>query len=93
MALALKSIVTSTDATAVQDSHDRVYAALGQLIEAGQRAGVIRADASSEDLANGLSGVSLANSQPGTGERANRLIVLLVDGLRYNATPHRATAR
>ncbi|AWS47049.1 TetR/AcrR family transcriptional regulator [Streptosporangium sp. 'caverna'] len=90
MALALKSIVVTTDAAALQTSHDRVYAALGQLVEAGQRDGLIRADASSADLANGLSGVSLANSQPGTEERANRLIVLLVDGLRYNAAPRRA---
>lgn len=90
MALALKSIVTTADTAALRASHDRVYAALSQLIEAGQRDGVIRADASSEDLANGLSGVSLANSQPGTEERANRLIVLLVDGLRHNATPRTA---
>jgi AcrR family transcriptional regulator len=93
MALALKSIVTTTDAAALQASHDHVHTALGQLIEAGQRDGIIRADASSEDLANGLSGVSLANSHPGTQERANRLIVLLVDGLRYNATPRRAGIR
>ena len=92
MALALKSIVTTTDAAALQASHERVYAALAQLVEAGQHDGIIRADASSEDLANGLSGVSLANSQPGTQERANRLITLLVDGLRYNA-PGRARSR
>ncbi|MFC5825071.1 TetR/AcrR family transcriptional regulator [Nonomuraea insulae] len=90
MALALKSIVTTTDTAGLRESHDHVYAALGRLIEAGRRDGLIRTDASSEDLANGLSGVSLANSQPGTEERANRLIVLLVDGLRYNATPRTA---
>jgi AcrR family transcriptional regulator len=85
MALALKSVVVTTDAAALTASHDRVYAALAQLIAAGQYAGTIRADASSEDLANGLSGICLANSEPGTEERANRLIVLIVDGLRYNA--------
>ncbi|MEV0379486.1 TetR/AcrR family transcriptional regulator [Nonomuraea sp. NPDC050643] len=91
MALALKSIVTTTDAEALKGSHDRVHAALGRLIDAGRRDGLIRADASSEDVANGLSGVSLANSRPGTRERANRLIALLVDGLRYNATPRGTT--
>ncbi|WP_219462357.1 TetR/AcrR family transcriptional regulator [Nonomuraea rhizosphaerae] len=92
MALALKSIVTTTDAQALKASHDRVHSALALLVGAGQRDGLIRADASSEDLANGLSGVSLANSQPGTRERADRLIVLLVDGLRHTA-PRSATNR
>jgi len=85
MALALKSIVFTSDAAALQASHDRIYAALGQFVETGQRAGVIRAGARAEDVANALSGISLANSQPGTEERANRLIELLVDGLRYGA--------
>ncbi|GAA3556189.1 hypothetical protein GCM10022419_040730 [Nonomuraea rosea] len=89
MVLALKSVVTATDAAALTAGHDRVYAALDRLIDAGRRDGLIRADASSEDLADGLSGVTLANSRPGTQERANRVIVLLVDGLRHNAGPRR----
>ncbi|MET7396651.1 TetR/AcrR family transcriptional regulator [Dactylosporangium sp. NPDC005572] len=84
MALALKSIVLSTDAAAMQASHDRIYAALGVLLDAGRRAGVLRADAAAEDVANALSGISLANSAPGTQERAGRVIGLLVDGLRYH---------
>jgi hypothetical protein len=86
MALALKSIVHTADAAAVRASHDRIYAALGQLVAAGQRDGVIRADASPEDLANALSGISLANSQPDSRERADRLIALLVDGLHYGTS-------
>jgi AcrR family transcriptional regulator len=85
MALALKSIVAATDAAAVQSSHDRVYAALGQLKDAGVTDGLFRSDVSAEDLANALSGISLSNSQPGTQERANRLISLLVDGLRHGS--------
>jgi AcrR family transcriptional regulator len=85
MALAVKSIVSATDAAALQSSHDRVYAALGQLKDAGVTDGVFRSDVSPEDLASTLSGISLANCQPGTRERANRLISLLVDGLRYGA--------
>jgi AcrR family transcriptional regulator len=88
MAQALKSIVTTTDAAALQASHDRIYAALGRMLAAGQRDGIVRADALPEDLANALSGISLANSQPGTQDRANRLVALLVDGLRYNARAH-----
>jgi AcrR family transcriptional regulator len=93
MALALKSIVVATDAAALQASHDRIYAALGQFLDAGQRDGIIRGDASPEDLANALSGISLANSQPGTQERANRIIALLVDGLRYSTTGTTRTRR
>jgi AcrR family transcriptional regulator len=85
MALAVKSIVCATDAAALESSHDRVYAALGQLKDAGVTDGVFRSDISPEDLASTLSGISLANSQPGTEDRANRQISLLVDGLRYGA--------
>jgi AcrR family transcriptional regulator len=85
MALALKSIVTATDAAAVQSSHDRIYAALGRLTEAAERDGLIRSGVAPEDLANALSGISLANSQTGTRDRADRLVSLLVDGLRYGA--------
>jgi hypothetical protein len=81
----VKSIVSATDAAALQASHDRVYAALGQLKDAGVTDGVFRSDVSPEDLASTLSGISLANSPPGTQERANRQISLLVDGLRYGA--------
>jgi AcrR family transcriptional regulator len=86
MALALKSIVTTTDAAAAQSSYDRIYTALGRLQAAGVADGLLRSDVSAEDLANALSGISLSNSQPGTQERANRLISLLVDGLRQGTT-------
>ena len=85
MALALKSIVFTTDAAGLQASHDRIYTALGELLAAGQRAGVFRSGVAAEDLANALSGISLANSQLGAEARANRLIDLLVDGLRHGA--------
>jgi AcrR family transcriptional regulator len=85
MALALKSIVSASDAAGLQASHDRVYAAIGRLVAAGEEAGVFRRGVGAVDLANALSGISLANSAPGTEERANRLIELLVDGVRFGA--------
>jgi len=85
MALALKSIVFATDAAALQASHDRIYAAIARLVAAGERAGLFRTDIAAVDLANALSGISLANSAPGTEVRANRLIALLVDGMRFGA--------
>ena len=87
MALALKSIVSATDAAALQASHDRIYAAIARLVAAGERAGLFRTDIAAVDLANALSGISLANSAPGTEARANRLIELLVDGMRFGARP------
>ena len=86
MALAVKSVVHADPATMLA-SHGRIYAALGQLVAAGQSSGLVRPDASAEDLANALSGISLANSLPGTEERANRLIALVVDGLRHGTAP------
>jgi hypothetical protein len=70
----------------------RLPAALGRLAGAAERDGLIRPGVAPEDLANALSGISLANSQPGTRhpapgtrDRADRLVGLLVDGLRYGA--------
>jgi AcrR family transcriptional regulator len=89
MALALKSIVFATDAAGLQASHDKVYTAIGRLVAAGENVGMFRTDIAAVDLANALSGISLANSAPGTEERANRLIELLVDGMRFGAAaPH-----
>jgi AcrR family transcriptional regulator len=81
MALAVKSAVSA----GLDAGHDRVYLAIGRLVAAGEDAGVFRRGVAAIDLANALSGISLANSAPGTEERANRLIELLVDGLRYGA--------
>jgi AcrR family transcriptional regulator len=81
MALAVKS----AGSAGLDAGHDRVYLAIGRLVAAGEDAGVFRRGVAAIDLANALSGISLANSAPGTEERANRLIELLVDGLRYGA--------
>jgi AcrR family transcriptional regulator len=85
MALALRSIVMSTDEAAVPANQTRVYAAIHHLVETAERSGAIRAGISPEDLAGALSGISLAAGRPGSPGRANRLVALLVDGLRYGA--------
>jgi AcrR family transcriptional regulator len=83
--LALKSIVVATDAPAVEAGHGRVFATLRRLVEAGQADGVIRAGVVADDLAGALSGFSLTTGSPGGRERADRLVSLLVDGLRHGA--------
>ena len=85
MGMALKSIVQSTDAEALQASHHRIFAAIRQMVQAGVDAGLIRADVSSDDVAGALSGIGLTTGQPGSKERAARLVVLFVDGLRHGA--------
>lgn len=88
MSVALKSIVFATDSSAGSTSHERIYGALRQLVAAGEESGVIRGGVVADDLAGALSGFSLITGQPGSQERANRLVTLLVDGLRYGAPNH-----
>jgi AcrR family transcriptional regulator len=83
MAVALKSIVHATDPASVEASHQRIYTALRQLVHAAECSGAIRAGARSDDLAGALSGLSLITNHPGSRDRANRLVTLLVDGLRH----------
>jgi AcrR family transcriptional regulator len=87
MAIALKTIVFATDAAELQATHDRVHAALGAFLTAGRQTRALRADVMAEDVASALSGICLTNSAPGTQPRADRLIGLLVDGLRYGTGP------
>ncbi|MFI5934362.1 TetR/AcrR family transcriptional regulator [Actinoplanes sp. NPDC051494] len=85
MAMALKSVVAATDPTALRTGHDRMFAALDELMAAARRDGLIQPEATSEDLAAALSGISLAHDEPGTEERAYRIITLTVNGLRYGS--------
>jgi len=85
MSLALKSIVMSTDAVALEESHNRIFAAVRRLVTAGVDTGVMRSDVLPDDVAGALSGISLTTGQPGSRERADRLVVLFVDGLRHGA--------
>jgi AcrR family transcriptional regulator len=85
MAMALRSIVTSTHEAAAQANQTRVYTAIYRLVEAAERSGAIRTGVSPDDLAGALSGISLAAGRPGSPGRAGRLVALLVDGLRYGA--------
>ena len=92
MAVALKSIVHTTHSAAGEASHQRIYTALRQLVHAAESSGAIRAGARSDDLAGALSGLSLITNQPGSRDRANRLVTLLVAGLRYGAPTPRESA-
>jgi AcrR family transcriptional regulator len=85
MAQALKAVVLATDSDVVQVSHVKIYAALAELLEAGTEEGLFRTDIAVDDLAGALSGLSLSVGSPGSKDRADRLVRLFVDGLRYGA--------
>ncbi|MFF4875931.1 TetR/AcrR family transcriptional regulator [Micromonospora sp. NPDC000668] len=79
MADALR-LVIAAGANPYAQSRDRLLEALGRLLAAGVAAGSVRADVETGDVLVSLSGISLA-----AGERAqaDRLLDLLMDGLRH----------
>jgi AcrR family transcriptional regulator len=63
--------------------------ALSGLVEAAVAAGTIRADADSGDVMHALWSVYSASDGPQWRERSQRLVALLMDGLRYGAPGER----
>lgn len=84
MADALRAAVAS-GADPFAESLDRLGAAIGSLLEAGAEAGLLRSGVDPLDVGFSLAGASLITSTPGQRERADRLLDLLLDGLRYGA--------
>jgi AcrR family transcriptional regulator len=64
----------------------RLRPALRMLLEAAVAAGEVRADVDPDDIISAVSGLGMSagNDRPG---RAERMVALLVDGLRYGAKP------
>jgi AcrR family transcriptional regulator len=60
--------------------------ALQQLIEAAAAAGEIRADVDADELLGAAASLCMSTYNAGSG-RAERMVALLVDGLRYGASP------
>src|SRR5437867_1609603 len=77
--------VAAADAEPFTSTRQRIGEALSLLVEAGVKAGTIRADTDPEDLLRALSGVCMATDAPGWQEQACRISGLLMDGLRYGA--------
>ncbi len=85
MAAALKAAL-GVDSDLFTYSHRRIREALDRLVTAAVESGAIRSDTDSEDLLRGMSGICMATDSPEGVERNQRLIGLLVDGLRYRAS-------
>ncbi|MEV4713348.1 TetR family transcriptional regulator [Micromonospora sp. NPDC049374] len=82
MADALRLVIAAGTNPFAQ-SRDRLIAAVDRLLTAGAAAGTVRSDVDPGDVLAGLSGVSLAAGGREQRDQAQRLLDLLMDGLRY----------
>ncbi|HEY4571208.1 MAG TPA: helix-turn-helix domain-containing protein [Kribbella sp.] len=82
MADALRAVIAS-GADPYAHSRDLLVGAIKPILDAGAASGELRSDVTADDVLIGLSGVGLATS--GRREQADRLLDLLLDGLRYGA--------
>jgi AcrR family transcriptional regulator len=83
MAAALKSAL-GADNELFTYSRTRIQNAIGSLVTAAMADGSIRIDANPDDVLRALSGICMASDLNG-GDATERLIDLIVDGLRYGA--------
>jgi AcrR family transcriptional regulator len=81
MAEALRMVIVS-GGDPFAHSRERLTDALTMLLDAGIRGGSLRADVPVLDLLTGLNGVALATGSPGQRDQADRLLDLMMDGLR-----------
>lgn len=64
----------------------RLRPALRTLLEAAVAAGAVRADVDADELLSAVASLCMSAHNNGPG-RAERMVALLVDGLRFGATP------
>jgi AcrR family transcriptional regulator len=84
MSAALRSVLAS-ESGLYADGRKRFFAALDQLLAAGQAAGTIRGDVDAEDVLRATGSIYVLPADAEWAARARRLLALLVDGLRYGA--------
>jgi AcrR family transcriptional regulator len=84
MAEALKSMV-GADSELFADTRLRINNAIERLVAAGVAAGTIRDDVSPPDLLWAVSGICFATDRDDWREYAERLVALIMDGMRYGA--------
>jgi hypothetical protein len=82
MAAALRAVIAS-GGNPYAHSRGRLIAGITTLLAAGAAAGTIRSDVEPADVLAGLMGVGLVAGAPAQRDQAQRLLDLLMDGLRY----------
>ncbi|MEU6218987.1 helix-turn-helix domain-containing protein [Streptomyces sp. NPDC047022] len=82
MADALRAVVDS-GVNPYAQSRELIMTALTSLLDAATTAGTIRPDISAPDMFAALTGVALASGKPDQREQAERLLDLILDGLRH----------
>jgi AcrR family transcriptional regulator len=83
MADALRALIAS-GGNPFSESRARLTAAITTLLHAGVATGTLRLDVEPDDMLVGLGGVSLATTDPDRRKQADRLLDLLMDGLRVH---------
>lgn len=79
---ALRSAVAS-DSALFADTRERILGALRLLLDAGARAGTLRADVAPDDVMRVINGIWYLPSGPEWRDTVGRMLELVIDGLRY----------
>jgi AcrR family transcriptional regulator len=83
MADALRAVIASGAITSSQ-AREQLSAAVRTMLDAGARDGTLRGDVRAEDVVASLVGIFLACGQPEQRDQADRMLDLLMDGLRIH---------
>ncbi|MER5277193.1 helix-turn-helix domain-containing protein [Streptomyces sp. NPDC002809] len=81
MADALRAVV-NLGTNPYAESHEMIQTALSSLMDANSAAGTIRSDISPTDMFAALAGIALTSAKPEQREQAERLLDLILDGLK-----------
>ncbi|CCQ14149.1 Regulatory protein TetR [Rhodococcus sp. AW25M09] len=87
MAETLATVLASGAITS-SDTRQRLGAAVATLLAAGVEKGTLRGDVRAEDVVASLAGVLLASGSTDQRPQANRMLDLLMDGVRRRAGGH-----
>ncbi|GGO35762.1 TetR/AcrR family transcriptional regulator [Deinococcus humi] len=91
MAPILRTVLSSDDEY-FTDLRAQIHGALDSLLRHAIQAGVIRPDAKVSDVMQAMSGVWLVSAEREWRDQAERLLDLLMDGLRYGANGETSTS-
>ncbi|MFF9140927.1 TetR/AcrR family transcriptional regulator [Streptomyces albogriseolus] len=74
--------IAATGANPYGNSREMIHTAVAALMDACAAAGTIRTDVPASDIGAALEGIALTSAGPGHREQAERLLDLMLDGLR-----------